>query len=75
MINSGCHKEWILDSSCSYHMTPYKDLFILYRLVNDGTVYMGNDQLCKVIGIAAITVKLGDGIVRTLGDVLDSKEN
>ena len=30
--------SWILDSACSYHMTPNKDWFNTYRSVNSGSV-------------------------------------
>ena len=61
--------SWILDSGCSYHMTPNKDWFHTYRLVNTGSVLMGNDASCKVVGIGSIKIKMFDGVVRTLCDV------
>ena len=30
--------SWSMDSACSYHMTPNKDWFDTYRLVNSGHV-------------------------------------
>ena len=33
--------SWILDSTCSFHVTPNKDWFDTYRLVNSGSVLMG----------------------------------
>ena len=32
--------SWIMDSACSYHMTPNKDWFDTYTLVNSGSVMM-----------------------------------
>ena len=61
--------SWILDSACSYYMTPKKDWFNTYRSVNYGSVLMGNDASCKVAGIGNIKIKMFDGVVRTLGDV------
>ena len=61
--------SWILDSSCSYHMTPNKDWFNTYRSVNSGSVLMGNDASCKVAGIRNIIIKMFDGVVRTSCDV------
>ena len=69
---------WILDSACSYHMTPNKDWFNTYRSVNSGSVLMGNDASCKVAGIGNIIIKMFDGVVRTLCDVrpiLDLRKN
>ena len=57
---------WILDSACSYHMTPNKDWFNTYNLVNFGSIMMGNDASCKVVGIRNIKIKMFDGVVRTL---------
>ncbi|RVW73560.1 Retrovirus-related Pol polyprotein from transposon TNT 1-94 [Vitis vinifera] len=61
--------SWILDSACSYHMTPKKDWFNTYRSVNSGSVLMGNDASCKVAGIRNIIIKMFDGVVRTSCDV------
>ncbi|KAK2428994.1 gag-protease polyprotein [Trifolium repens] len=43
--------EWILDSGCTFHMCPYKDLFTTFESVDCGIVLMGNDAQCKVAGI------------------------
>ena len=61
--------SWILDSACSYHMTPNKDWFNTYKLVNFGSVLMGNDASCKVARIWNIIIKMFDGVVKTLCDV------
>ena len=61
--------SWILDSACSFHVTPNKDWFDIYMLVNSGFVLMGNDASCKVIGIGNIRIKMFDGVVKTLCDV------
>ena len=69
---------WILDSTCSYHMTPNKDWFNTYRSINSGSVLMGNDASCKVARIRNIRIKVFDGVVRTLCDVrhvLDLRKN
>ena len=50
-------------------MTPNRDWFNTYRLVNSGYVLMGNDASCKVVGIGNIIIKMFDGVVRTLYDV------
>ena len=47
-------------------MTPNKDWFHTYRLVNSGFVLMGNDLSCKVVRIGNIRIKMIDGVVRTL---------
>ncbi|KAK2975045.1 hypothetical protein RJ640_021054 [Escallonia rubra] len=61
--------EWFLDSACSFHMCPHKEWFDCLTPCDGGTVLMGNDVVCKVMGICTIKIKMFDGIVRTLGDV------
>ena len=57
-----------MDLACSYHMTPNKDWFDTYRLVNSSSLLMGNDASCRFFGIGNIRVKMFDG-VRMLCDV------
>lgn len=61
--------SWILDSACSFHMSPNREWFDTYRSVNCGTVLMGNDATCNVIGIGTVKIKMFDGVVRTMGEV------
>ena len=61
--------SWIMDSACSYHMTPNRDWYDTYRLVNSDYVLMGNDPSCKVVGIGNIRVKIFDGVIRMLCDI------
>ena len=58
-----------MDSTCSYHMTPKKDWFDTYRLVNYGYVLMGNDVSCRVVKVKNIKVKMFDRVIRMLCDV------
>lgn len=51
MVNNHYHKDWILDLGCAYHMTPCKDWFSMYKTVDNGVVYMGNVQMCRVARI------------------------
>ena len=46
--------KWVLDSGCTYHMCPDKNLFSSYRVFNGGEVMMGNNSLCKVVGLGTI---------------------
>ena len=61
--------QWILDSGCSYHMSPNKDWFATYESIDGGKVLMGNNVACKVVGIGTMRIKMHDGIVRTLTEV------
>ena len=41
--------SWIMDSVCSYHMTPNKYWLNTYMLVNSGYGLMGNVASCRVV--------------------------
>ena len=61
--------EWILDSGCTYHMSPNREWFSDLVELNGGVVYMGNDNACKTVGIGSIQLKNQDGSTRVLTDV------
>ncbi|KAG8491535.1 hypothetical protein CXB51_014880 [Gossypium anomalum] len=67
--NSKVSEKWILDSGCTFHMSPNRDWFITYEIVSEGVVLMGNNASCKISGVGTIKVKMFDGVVRTLSDV------
>ncbi|KAE8686874.1 cytochrome P450 71A9-like [Hibiscus syriacus] len=60
---------WILDSGCSYHITPNREWFLTYMSVNSGSVYLGDDRCCNIVGIGEVRIKMYDGSVRTLSGV------
>ena len=60
---------WVMDSGCSFHMSPNKNWFQNFSENVTGTVYMGNNNTCKVMGIGNINLKLHDGKVRLLTNV------
>ncbi|MDO7987387.1 hypothetical protein OC713_02560 [Sweet potato little leaf phytoplasma] len=61
--------EWILDSGCSFHMTPHRHWFQEFQPVSEGKVLLGNHQECSVQGIGTIQVKMFDNQVRILSNV------
>ncbi|KAG8503986.1 hypothetical protein CXB51_002302 [Gossypium anomalum] len=61
--------EWILDSGCTYHMSPNREWFSDLVELNGGVVYMGNDNACKTVRIGSIQLKNQDGSTRVLTDV------
>ncbi|GJQ92982.1 retrovirus-related pol polyprotein from transposon TNT 1-94 [Tanacetum coccineum] len=65
----GTPLAWIMDSACSFHMSPNRDWFVTYEEFDGGHVFMGNDSPCKVVGIGTIQIRMHDGVVRTLTDV------
>ncbi|KAG8503607.1 hypothetical protein CXB51_001802 [Gossypium anomalum] len=48
--DSKVSKEWILDSGCTFHMSPNRDWFTTYETVSEGVVFMGNNASCKITG-------------------------
>ena len=50
-------------------MTPNKEWFTSYRSSLFGTIHLGDDKPCAIIGIGNIKIQLHDGVVRTLNDV------
>ncbi|KAJ9552349.1 hypothetical protein OSB04_016394 [Centaurea solstitialis] len=61
--------ELILDTGGSFHITLHKEWFNTYEKVATGSVSMGNDMSCDVVGIGSVSIKMHDGVVRTLTDV------
>ena len=57
---------WILDSSCSFHMTPNRHWFANYQEVDGGKVLLGNDHECKVLGVGDVRLKTHDNTYKTL---------
>uniref|UniRef100_A0A2N9EMQ4 Uncharacterized protein n=1 Tax=Fagus sylvatica TaxID=28930 RepID=A0A2N9EMQ4_FAGSY len=59
-----CHSnEWIMDSASTCHICPSRELFYHLEEFEGGSIYMGNDQTCEILGIGKIKLKLHDGTV------------
>ncbi|KAG8501431.1 hypothetical protein CXB51_003755 [Gossypium anomalum] len=67
--DSKVSEEWILDSGCTFHMSPNRDWFTTYETVSECVILMGNNASCKIAGVGTIKVKMFDRVVRTLSDV------
>ena len=61
--------KWVLDSGCTFHMSPYKSYFTYYYKYNGGRVMMWNNAVCKIMGIGNINLKLHDGTIKELKQV------
>ena len=55
--NSRVGENWILDSGCTFHMTPNWDWFSTYEPMHKGVVSMGNNASCKVASIGTVCIK------------------
>ncbi|KAH9647595.1 Endoglucanase 8 [Citrus sinensis] len=67
--NSNTKGQWVIDSGCSFHLCPDKTLFYNYEVVDGGRVLMGNNNMCKIVGIRSVKIKMFDGTVRALHEV------
>ena len=61
--------NWVLDSSCSFHMCPNKNLFLNFEAYDGGVIVMGNNTICKVVEKGIIRLKMLDGMTRELANV------
>ena len=61
--------EWLCDSACSFHMCFRKEWFFNFTELDDGVVYLADNQPCKIAGIGSINLKNHDGSTRVLTDV------
>nr|GEY38921.1 retrovirus-related Pol polyprotein from transposon TNT 1-94 [Tanacetum cinerariifolium] len=70
--------DWIMDSGCSYHMTPKLDILFNFIKCDAGSVHLGDNMECKIRGIdkkldnvgnlekEGYTVKLQSGKVKVI---------
>ncbi|GJZ77012.1 retrovirus-related pol polyprotein from transposon TNT 1-94 [Tanacetum coccineum] len=53
--------DWIMDSGCSYHMTPRLDIHDDFLECDGGIVQLGDNMECKIKGIGKVRIQLKDG--------------
>jgi hypothetical protein len=58
--------KWVLDNACTFYISPKRDWFTTYESINSGSVLMGNNFACKIVGMGTITIRMHDVIIRTL---------
>jgi len=51
-------------------MCLYRNWFSTYKSIDDGVVFMGNHFSCKIVVVGRIHIKMNDGTIRTLIDVI-----
>ena len=64
-----CKSDWLVDSGCTFHMTPFKTLFSNYKKIENGFVSMANEKKCNVLGTGDVCLRFSSGSVFTLKDV------
>lgn len=62
-------EEWVLDSGCTFHITPRKELLTDLVEFEGKKIMMGNNSYCMVKGMGKITIDNKDGSVVTLTNV------
>ena len=67
--NNNIKDQWVLDSGCSFHLCPDKSFFHTYESVDGGRVLMGNNNICKIVGMGSVKIEMFDGSVKTICDV------
>ncbi|KAG8362995.1 hypothetical protein BUALT_BualtUnG0016000 [Buddleja alternifolia] len=67
--NNNSENEWILDSGCTFHMTPNRGWFDEFTKLEGGSVLLGNNKSCKVQGIGSVRIKMFNGIEKVLKQV------
>ncbi|GKB34227.1 retrotransposon protein, putative, ty1-copia subclass, partial [Tanacetum coccineum] len=61
--------DWIMDSGCSYHMTPRLDILFDFLECDGGNVQLGDNRECKIRGIGKVRIQLRVGLSFVLHNV------
>lgn len=59
-IDSNQKGKCILNSGCTFHMSPLINYFTDYQKFDGGRVMMGNNTMCGVIGYGNVRLRLHD---------------
>jgi hypothetical protein len=51
-------EEWQLYSGSPHHMCSHRNWFTSYQLVDEGVVFMVNDNSCKIVGVGVIRIRI-----------------
>ncbi|KAL2240931.1 UNVERIFIED_CONTAM: Retrovirus-related Pol polyprotein from transposon TNT 1-94 [Sesamum indicum] len=55
-VNSFDMHEWLIDSGCTFHMGPFKDIFSNLKYEHIGFVSMANEKKCDIKGLGDISL-------------------
>nr|GEY39871.1 copia LTR rider [Tanacetum cinerariifolium] len=56
--------DWIMDSGCSYHMTPRLDILFDFMECDGGSVQLGDNKECKIRGELNVNVEGKDSLTQ-----------
>jgi len=65
----GYAQDWILDFGASLHVTPHKEWFSSYADGMKGSVHLGNNYACDIVGVGNIKLSFANGSSFTLQNV------
>lgn len=69
-VTNGVDKiGWVMDSGCSFHMSPVREHFCDLKIERMGTVKLGDDNVCDVQGIGTVVFRLKSGSEIRIQDV------
>ncbi|KAL0456390.1 UNVERIFIED_CONTAM: Retrovirus-related Pol polyprotein from transposon TNT 1-94 [Sesamum latifolium] len=70
VVNSSVNmNEWLSDSGCTFHMTPFKEILTNYKSGKLGSVSMANEKLCDVHGYGDVCLSFENDFKLTLKNV------
>ncbi|KAL2243858.1 UNVERIFIED_CONTAM: hypothetical protein Sindi_0503800 [Sesamum indicum] len=61
--------EWLIDSSCTFHISPFKYIFSNLKLGEFGSISMANEKRCEIKGIGDVSLIFDNGYNMTLKHV------
>lgn len=61
--------DWVLESSYSFHLTPFRHSFSDLKKVDSGRVLLVDEHKCKIKGVGLMKLSLLDETVRVLNYV------
>jgi hypothetical protein len=54
-------ESWVVDSRASFHATPHRKHFLDYVQGDFGQVHLGDDAVCKIVGMGKVKIKQSNG--------------
>ncbi|KAA0067607.1 retrotransposon protein, putative, Ty1-copia subclass [Cucumis melo var. makuwa] len=60
---------WIMDSGCTFHMTPHRDFLTNFQKGDGGKVLLGDNGICDVKRTGSVQIATHDEMVRILTNV------
>ncbi|CAH9116161.1 unnamed protein product [Cuscuta epithymum] len=61
--------NWVVDSCCTFHMSPLKNVFSNYREIGHSFVSLANEKKCNVLGLGDVCLRFSCGYVLALKNV------